>query len=287
MRTPWGESQSYEHHANGIDFYITTSHGGFAVSEKNFNTICRIFPSVLKQNVPTTRTKDKNTLYWFEEDCMYSYVVIAFKDCFTKKEYNEALHSLANWYPDDWEKLTGKKLEKGMSIIRDRNIFEKEHRNDYVVTSASFLDYAPNIVFITSSKISDNSEKFYIMRAEDYDVLLSENNGRIVIDEHSDSVEEVQKDFRTDFCNWAEETCLDQCRDIYIARGCYKEKTAEGYPVVCSMIELGGAAPETRKEILVNKDNWEKRPMQTLLCVADDGTTTPIEYANVSTSPRP
>jgi len=284
--TPWGPSQNAKHFADGVDFYSTASHGGFAVNEERFKQICHTFPNIANGAV---KPLELDGCYWFEEDRMYAYVVLAFKNMFPEKELDEALKTLANWYPDAWEKFTGKKLEAGQSIIRDKKIFEKEHRNDFIATSASMLDLAPGIVHVYAYRSADAVEKRFILREEAYNELFSKyKTTRIVLDDSVDALE-VEPGFRKQFEEWAPEARLEHARGAFIARGVYKPKTPEGYPVTCGKIDMGGygAKLEDRKTVVIPAAEWESRPMQALLVVNDDGTLEPIEYNADSPAPRP
>lgn len=66
MNTPWGESQTIENVALGIDFISTASHGGYMLSQERSDTM----PNELK---PFTG----NRRYW-EEDCDAALVAVMF-----------------------------------------------------------------------------------------------------------------------------------------------------------------------------------------------------------------
>ncbi len=70
MRTPWGESQGSNVAAPGIVFYHTAGHGGFHLSPSRMRQFRQTFPSF----EPFAGGP------WFEEDCDYCIVVLAFGD---------------------------------------------------------------------------------------------------------------------------------------------------------------------------------------------------------------
>ena len=119
--TPWGASQGAEHIARGIVFYDTAGHGGFHLSKTRQDKM----PSVLKLDEG-----------WYEEDCDYARVIIAFPEYFTSDQIASAYKSLAAWAPDDYEAFTGKILKPGESYVKDRETFNETHKNDFVVISA-------------------------------------------------------------------------------------------------------------------------------------------------------
>jgi len=73
---------------------------------------------------------------WYEEDCDYSRVIIAFPEYFTQKDIDSAYKTLATWFPDAYEAYTGITLKPGESYIKDKIAFDAAHKNDFVVISA-------------------------------------------------------------------------------------------------------------------------------------------------------
>jgi Domain of unknown function (DUF7007) len=71
VETPWGQSNHAEQIAPGITFYGTPSHGGFCLTPERMQAM----PEHLRR---CSFTKD----HWFEEDCSWCAVALAFPDCF-------------------------------------------------------------------------------------------------------------------------------------------------------------------------------------------------------------
>jgi N-acetyl-anhydromuramyl-L-alanine amidase AmpD len=71
MPCPWGEIQSAQNVAPGIDFVQTAGHGGYRLSREVYNQM----PQHLREY---SFTKDQ----WFEEDCSWCAVVLAFPQHF-------------------------------------------------------------------------------------------------------------------------------------------------------------------------------------------------------------
>lgn len=67
MHTPWGKSQYSKQYVRGIVFYGTPGHGGFRVSK----TKQAKMPEAL-------RLDNGKNCGWYEEDCDYALVVMAF-----------------------------------------------------------------------------------------------------------------------------------------------------------------------------------------------------------------
>ncbi len=121
VATPWGLSQHALRYADGIVAHSTASHGGFALStERNL-----LVTSAL-------RAADG----FYEEDCAWVAVVIAYPDLFTDFEKRQADDILRNVYPQAWEERHGTVLEPGQSHAKDRSDFERDNAARWVVISA-------------------------------------------------------------------------------------------------------------------------------------------------------
>lgn len=119
--TPWGEAQGAERYTRGVTSYDTASHGGFKVSK----TLNDKIPEILR-----------NEDGWYEEDCEWAKVAFSLPMLFTDLEKFHAVRTLKNYFPLEYEALTGEVLPPGASHAKDRMLFEKEHANDWVVISA-------------------------------------------------------------------------------------------------------------------------------------------------------
>jgi hypothetical protein len=90
MNTPWGVSQGKPATiADGITFYHTARHGGFHLSPERLAAM----PAALR----AARTDYGPDYPWFEEDCDYSLVVMAFPEYFTPEERDTAVRSARVW----------------------------------------------------------------------------------------------------------------------------------------------------------------------------------------------
>lgn len=117
MRTPWGPSDSVRDIAPGILRVGTPGHGGLKLDKER------------NAQIPAYMRRSSG---WYEEDCEWSIVGVVFQNLFS-----DAMPTFRNWYPDHYEKFTGKKLIEGESHKRDEKIFQERHKNSLVVISAS------------------------------------------------------------------------------------------------------------------------------------------------------
>lgn len=79
--TPWGMAQHATEYAPGIVFYSTASHGGFKLSKSRLAELhAKLGPVKLFRDFTQ----------WFEEDCDWSHVALAFPDLFTADEMETA-----------------------------------------------------------------------------------------------------------------------------------------------------------------------------------------------------
>lgn len=84
MFTPWGPSQSAKTIGRGIIAVTTAGHGGFFVPA-----------DVRAEMAEPLRIKDG----WYEEDCDYAKVVVAFPDLFTEEDRNYANSTMRHYFP--------------------------------------------------------------------------------------------------------------------------------------------------------------------------------------------
>lgn len=119
--TPWGPAQTSEKIVRGLMRYTTAGHGGYHLSP------------TLNQQVPQPI---RNAGGWYEEDCAWAAVVYTFPELFTKNDRIEAIQTLKNWMPDEYEAITGTVLVAGESHIKDQRVFNEHHREDYLVLAA-------------------------------------------------------------------------------------------------------------------------------------------------------
>lgn len=82
MNTPWGKAQQSTKVGDGVVWHSTASHGGFQVTAK--------LPKPLQEFVPFTRKAG-----WYEEDCDWAIVVVAFPALFSAAEVANAKRTIA------------------------------------------------------------------------------------------------------------------------------------------------------------------------------------------------
>lgn len=83
--TPWDMSDNMTIYAPGIVCYDTPSHGGFRIDADRLSTM----PPLLR-----------NADGWFEEDCEWAKVAIAFPRYFTAHERKHARKTIEQWFPE-------------------------------------------------------------------------------------------------------------------------------------------------------------------------------------------
>lgn len=125
IKTPWGPSQGSTKYADGIEFHTTARHGGFKLDRARNAQVHAAW-----------RRKGG----WYEEDCEAYIVLFTFPEVFKALGKGAMLEgaevSLINWYPDQYEAVTGRTIPPGTSYVRERDNFAKLHANDWVVISA-------------------------------------------------------------------------------------------------------------------------------------------------------
>lgn len=89
MQTPWGPSQHQKTIAQGIVSVSTAGHGGFYLSAERYAAM----PADLKACARYAGPQ------WFEEDCEWALVTLAFPECFEERDFYFAVQTAKSYYP--------------------------------------------------------------------------------------------------------------------------------------------------------------------------------------------
>ena len=98
--TPWGPSQTTTEIAPGIVAYTTASHGGYHLSDARVASM----PKPLRDFVPFGGPQ-AGPGRWFEEDCDWSVVCVAFPEHFPDDAIQAAWRTLRNYKPTLYDQL--------------------------------------------------------------------------------------------------------------------------------------------------------------------------------------
>ncbi|MBY2918441.1 hypothetical protein HF206_30730 [Rhizobium leguminosarum] len=181
--TPWGRAQVSRQFADGIVLHSTVSHGGFHLDENANAAVHALF---------------RNDGEFYEEDCEWAKVAHAFPQLFTAYERRLADRTLRDTYPDAYERVMSVTLKDGQSHIRDRQEFEKRHRNDWVVIAALNSDHKPGFVecIATLGGIrGETGERRFLVPGADY---VSGRHGFVI-----DPLKHEAYDGPSSFVTWA------------------------------------------------------------------------------------
>lgn len=114
IHTPWGNADSQIHYADGIDFFSTPSHGGFRLSAKRLKEMperIRVIPTFCRLPM------------WYEEDCDWALVAVAFPQYFDGYEHFQAVKTLESYHP---EALAQEDKDRAARWLdQNRNLFAK------------------------------------------------------------------------------------------------------------------------------------------------------------------
>lgn len=80
-QTPWGFAESETYYGRGLVFYSTPSHGGFHVAP----WLLKNMPEPYRSHTPFCGQPG-----WYEEDCDWAVVALAFPQFFTQEELESA-----------------------------------------------------------------------------------------------------------------------------------------------------------------------------------------------------
>lgn len=121
IETPWGRPDDSEQYAEGVVLHATPSHGGFKLDE------------IRNAQVPEALRHPEG---WYEEDCDWAKVAVAFPALFTDREWRQADDTVRHQWPEYWESVHGRELSPGESREKDRRLFHEAHAGDWIVVSA-------------------------------------------------------------------------------------------------------------------------------------------------------
>lgn len=144
VQTPWGVADYQTEVAPGIMRVETSSHGGiFLDGERNAK-----IPAYMRRG----NAVDGG---WYEEDCEACIPACVFRDEFyedykrrvagvssenTPQSFDQIvdgeIRTLRQWFPDEYEKFTGRTIEPGESTVRDERLFYERYKGHWVTVSA-------------------------------------------------------------------------------------------------------------------------------------------------------
>lgn len=131
VHTPWGPSQGAMIYGEGVFCHSTAGHGGFQLAPEQND---RVHPLL------------RCSSGFYEEDAEWAAVAQALPELFTAYERRLSDETLRNHWPEAWEAIHGVSLQSGESRERDRQIFERQHAEDWIVISAVSSDRLPGFV---------------------------------------------------------------------------------------------------------------------------------------------
>lgn len=167
ISTPWGSAQSVHHIAHGIRSVSTAGHGGVLVSP----TKNKLIPEYMRHESGA-----------YEEDCDWCKVAVALEaewrawadtTSWTTGDFQMecAFNSLRNWFPEEYEKFTGKQIQLGESYVRDQAMLDAQTRDKYVNRAAWgdwHADVPKGMVAVFAQRESDGNEKHFLVTKEEY-----------------------------------------------------------------------------------------------------------------------
>lgn len=177
--TPWGAPDDHIQIQEGLDWYGTPSHGGYRVATALYKEACA------RQGIPEKEPdpEDGPVHMWFEEDCDWAFVAIAFPEHFQEEQDDVPVLMLAekailHTYPEYWEKWKGRELQPGESMEKDRLEFMKAHKGEYMESRSGTLVTGTIIIYATpdGDRRSDD-ERIFLVPDEKYLKADLECNG--------------------------------------------------------------------------------------------------------------
>jgi hypothetical protein len=100
LTTPWGHPDTVKEIAPGIIRYDTPSHGGYWLSPERLATMPKCLQEFIPFGGPQTGPGR-----WFEEDCDWSVVCLAFPQFFPPDAIPAALKTLERYKPELYQEM--------------------------------------------------------------------------------------------------------------------------------------------------------------------------------------
>lgn len=158
--TPWGASQYSESLCRGIVSYGTAGHGGVHLSP----TRNMVIPEYMR-----------NANGWYEEDCEWAIAATIFPEAWVKHYGSEDIlkiikATMLSYYPDFYEKFYGVEIKAGESDARDRETFDKDNANNYIVICATGTDDGVEVIATVGGDRGQPEclERHFLIDTEEY-----------------------------------------------------------------------------------------------------------------------
>lgn len=163
--SPWGTIDHVQNISPGVQFVSTPGHGGIKLNRQTNSLIPKIF---------------RRPGGWYEEDCEAAIPLTFIPEI----PDPNALTTLKSWFPYEYEQHFNVTLNPGESYIKDKDIFDKENVNNFVVKAAwgSWHNDVPDgFVGVVARKASTNEEQYFLIPADEYN---NRNIGFVIKDYH-------------------------------------------------------------------------------------------------------
>lgn len=109
IETPWGPSQTTDEIAPGITLHTTASHGGYHLSDQRVASM----PKPLRDFIPFGGMQT-GPGRWFEEDCDWAVVALAFPQIFPADAIPAALKTLEHYKPELFAEVMAMREVRGV-----------------------------------------------------------------------------------------------------------------------------------------------------------------------------
>ena len=117
--TPWGKPDDVEVVAPGIHFYSTPSHGGYLISDERFESMPAHLRAV-QTFVNRNRPEWVGHGHWYEEDCDWAIVALAFPKHFAKSSVETAAKVFEAHHPNHHHDVAKAELAKPVDYTPDQ-----------------------------------------------------------------------------------------------------------------------------------------------------------------------
>lgn len=159
--TPWGTADYCYKYARGVIQYATPGHGGFKVA---ITKALQMPPALAKMGM------NWGGALWFEEDCQYAAVMLAFPELFNEAQVKQAKASLMRWNHEAYEEFYGVVLSPEESHSKAEAVFQEQNKGKLVGRSARSLEGGMVKVWARPLGLPyyEEAEKAFLVPATEY-----------------------------------------------------------------------------------------------------------------------
>jgi len=134
MLTPWGRAEETINVSEGVDWVITSGHGGLRLKYSALRDAGKLELAKKTQTFGVGIVLGRT--FFYEEDCGWSIGALLMPEAFDEEKLQRAREVAKNWYPDEYTIVTGEEVQLEESSELQKRVFDESTVNRFVVVAA-------------------------------------------------------------------------------------------------------------------------------------------------------